>query len=657
MPARPQRCRIPGALQLLLVGPDAAFPLSPPPEKIAPVADREGLQQRPSSRSLVLAVMALLTLVVAIYEPVRTYDFVPYDDNVEVFDNDVVLQGLTRTSWKEAWVGDLLESSAIANYWKPLSTLSHAAVVEFFGLDAGAHHVVNVVLHTLNVLLLFALMLRLFGRLRGRGALGASLFVAALFAVHPVHLESVAWVAERSDVLGGLFWMLAMHAWVSYFRRPAAHRYVLAVLVYALGLCAKPTLVTFPMLLILLQVWPLGRLRHGRRRPGQVGTGRALVEILLPLALAGAAALITYFAHARIDSTVSWEAAPLSARLQMMLIGYANYLRLLIWPDCLPVLFPLRAGSTWSSVAGEAALLLALSTLVLVQARRWPCLLVGWLWFLGVIFPVSGISQAGSHAYASRFLYLSAIGIYMAVARAGTLLAERKRILRPTVAAAIVVVITLATASRVQVRHWRNGETLFSHAIECTVDNPVMHVQLALVHEMEGRLAQSRAGFEQALRMRPGLVSAQLGLVTVSLKEGDVDRAEREVAVAMQLAPDDTGVLFKLGLIALHRERMRDAIQIFESILEQNPLDREVRINLASTLAMEGRPEQAGDHYRFLLQRYPDDSRVLTGYGGYLASQGHMQEALEVLERALAVEPGNGKALLMAARARAELGR
>ncbi len=439
------------------------------------------------------AALALLTL--AAYLPMLHNGFVNLDDGFYVTGNPHVREGITRAS--VAWA----LTANVANNWHPLTLLSHQLDVHLFGLDPAGHHATSLLLHLANTLLLFAV-------LRGMtGALWRSAAVAALFAVHPAHVESVAWVAERKDVLSALFWILAMAAWTGYARRPSLSRYLLAALMMILGLMAKPMVVTLPFALLLLDVWPLERLGLGWKR--------LIAEKLPLLALSAAASLVTL--RYQRTSLAPLDLVPWSLRLANAAVSYAAYLGKLLLPRNLAVFYPIPLSIPPWEVAGAAALLAALTALAVWKARQAPWLLAGWLWFLGTLVPVIGLVQVGRQGMADRYTYIPSIGLFVTIVWGiawgiAALARERRMIL---VTAAVAAILALAMGTWIQVGYWRDSVALYRHTLAVTRGNYVAHLGLAkalvVKRDWEGAAEQYRA----ALALRPGLTEARAGLEAV----------------------------------------------------------------------------------------------------------------------------------------------
>ncbi|HEV8583045.1 MAG TPA: glycosyltransferase family 39 protein [Thermoanaerobaculia bacterium] len=444
---------------------------------------------------LLAAALALLTAVA--FLPVLENGFVNLDDGLYVTRNFWVRKGFTLGGLAWLWTAN------VANNWHPLTVLSHMLDCQLFGVTPAGHHLTSLLLHLANVLLLFEVLRRM------TGAVWRSASASALFAVHPMHVESVAWVAERKDVLSALFWIAAMGAYQRYAVRPSLGRYLLVALAMALGLLAKPMVVTLPLVLLLLDVWPLGRLRF---EPGWGGRLARLAAEKLPLlALSAAASFVTL--RFQTTSLVDLEIVPWKLRLANAAVSYAAYLGKLLLPRNLAVFYPLPlAIPAWKALAA-AALLAALTALAVRRARQAPWLLVGWLWFLGTLVPVIGLVQVGRQAMADRYTYLPSIGIFLAACWGLPELARDRAGRRAALAAAsILAILALTAVTRAQVRHWSDSVDLFEHALAVTQDNYVAHIGLAKALATRRDWSGAAVHFRAALTLRPGLREVRLGL-------------------------------------------------------------------------------------------------------------------------------------------------
>ena len=464
--------------------------------------------------------LLLIVLTVALYYPVRTHPFVNYDDTVYVTDNVHVKDGLTWDTVTWAFVTD------DAGNWHPLTWLSHALDVQMYDLTPGGHHQTSMLLHALNAALLFWVLLR------ATGYAGRSFMVAAWFAVHPVNVESVVWIAERKTVLSMTFFLLALGAWRWYAAKPHVLRYAVVALLFALGLMAKPQIITFPFVLLLWDYWPLGRFAlrsspfalrqnsatelsgekrtaHSEQRPPgtqlpQKSFRALLLEKLPLLAIAAASAAITMQAQRASGAVLSLGATPLSIRLSNGLVSYVKYLLNAFWPTGLAPMYPHPGDSLRAWQVYGALLILLTITLSVVERRGRPYLLVGWLWFLGTLVPMIGLVQVGRQAMADRYAYLPLIGIFIMVGWGAAEWAADKHLpaaLLPV--ASIVVVLALSIAARRQIGYWADNVVLWTHTIQVTPPNYVAQDNLGGALLAHKRLDDAIAHFREAAAIHP----------------------------------------------------------------------------------------------------------------------------------------------------------
>ncbi len=558
-----------------------------------------------------LAAAAVAAVTWAAYAQVVGFDFVGFDDDDYVRANHAVLGGLSAEGLRWAW------TSGEASNWHPLTWLSHMADVELFGLDAGAHHRTNLVLHVLNALLLL-------GAVRAAtGSLAAATGTAALFALHPLHVESVAWVAERKDVLSTGFGFGAVWAYAAWARRGGAPRYALVAFLLAASLCAKATFVTLPFALLLLDAWPLGRLRGGPAPAagapacGARSAGRLVLEKLPLLALSVAAAVVTFLVQDAGGATSTGLVLPLGARLENAVVAWALYLAKTVAPVGLAMFYPhpsLNGGPGWggAAVAGAAALLLALTAGAWVQRRRRPWLLVGWLWYLGTLVPMLGVVQVGAQSMADRYTYVPLVGVFLALAWSLVELGRARPRLRPALAAVAVLVLgACAVRTRAQAATWRDGEALARHALAVTDGNWNAHTLLADV-----------------LRER-----------------GETEAAVEQYRRALEAGPETSVALNNLGLCRFEQGRVPEALELYRRALAIDPGYVQAHSNRGRALSASGRLEAAIAAYREALRLDPAFLDAHNNLGADLARAGRLDEALPHLEAVLRLNPTARQAL------------
>lgn len=539
--------------------------------------------------------LALIAINVVVYAPVRGYDFVTFDDPQYITGNPYIAGGLT---WQGVWWA---LTTGYTSYWHPLTWLSHMLDIQLFGLNAGGHHVVSVLIHIATTLVLFGVLHRM------TGARGRSAFVAALFAVHPLHVESVAWVAERKDVLSGLFWMLTLWAYVSYVHQPAplptSHsplpaprlsRYLITLLLFALGLMAKPMLVTLPFVLLLLDFWPLRR------------TPLPLLREKLPFfALAAASSIVTFLVQRNVGAVAELQTLPLQSRVANALVSYVAYIGDMLWPTRLAALYPYLPLPVWK-VAGASVALIAISILVFRAARRYPYLPVGWLWYLGTLVPVIGLIQVGGQSRADRFTYIPLIGLFIIVAWGIPELFARwqyRNIALP--AAAGLVLLACAITARNQAAYWGNSVTLWEHTLEIAPLNYLAHNNLGVMLRDQGRPAEAIAHFTESLRIRPNSAEAHNNLGAALAEGARVDEAIPQYIEALRLRPEFADAHNNLGVALAEQGKTGEAIREFQESLRINPDQANTQSNLAVMLQNQGRTVEAVQHFEAALKLNP----------------------------------------------------
>ncbi len=541
-----------------------------------------------------LLVCALLFgLCAAVYAPLAHNGFVAYDDDGYVLANETVRRGLSLDGLRWALV------SAHSSNWHPLTWLSHMLDVELFGLDAGAHHLVSLAWHAANAVLLF-LALDALGL-----ALGQAAFVAAAFAVHPLRVESVAWVAERKDLLAGAGWMLALLAWARFARTRRGRDLGLVALALGLSLCAKPMAVSLPLVLLLLDRWPLARAEPWAAR----------VREKLPLALLCALACgLALWAQGSSGALRSFEALPLAARVSNACTAALTYAAQTVWPHDLAVLHPhaalLPGYRPFDAAFWASALVLAALSLVAWRARaRAGWLFTGWLWFLLALLPVIGLVQVGDQAWAERYAYLPTIGLLLAGAGGATALA-RALVPAPArtpllAALAGAFLVPWALAARAQTAVWRSTQTLFERALAVTRDNATAHLNLGLALVADGRLDEGLAHYEAALAIRPADRLALYDAALVHLRQGAPPRALARLDAALAADPAFAPAHALRGVVLGRMGRLAEARASFEQALALAPDDAAAEANLGALLVALGEARAACAHLRRALARDP----------------------------------------------------
>jgi len=495
-------------------------------------------------RRVLLIGVALLLLVFAVFLPTAWNNFINFDDDYYVTQNAVVQKGLTAGSI--SWA---LTTTAYF-YWHPVTWLSHMLDCELYGLKPAGHHLTNVLIHAATTLLVFICFLYM------TGALWRSAAVAALFALHPLHVESVAWVAERKDVLAGFFWFAAVLAYAWYARRPAWNRYLPVAACFALGLMSKPVTVTLPFALLLLDYWPLNR--FSKAKPA-----RLLLEKVPLVALSAASSIVTYTGQKQMGAMERLAHVSFAVRIENAIVSYAAYLGKIFWPHPLALIYPYRTQIPPLAVTASALLLAAITAAVVILRARTPYLLSGWLWFAGVLVPMIGLVQVGSQSMADRFTYIPAVGVFvMLVWAAG-------QWLKPRAAAVVaaVAIVAFAVAASAQVRYWYDSVTLLHHTVAVTRDNSVAMHNLAFALAAEGRLAEAVPYYRESLRLEPRNPRGyyNLGLALAGLQKQD--EAAACFQAAARLYPAYAEAHYSLGATLLLMNRLAPAREELEAAL------------------------------------------------------------------------------------------
>jgi Flp pilus assembly protein TadD len=571
-------------------------------------------------RLQLLVCLFLIVPTVAVYWQIRSHDFLNYDDDSYVTENRHVQGGLT---WKGiTWAF----TTTHASNWHPLTWLSHMLDCQLYGLNPKGHHLTNLLLHIANTLLLFLVLKRM------TGALWRSAFVAGLFALHPLHVESVAWVAERKDVLSTFFWMTTMWAYVRYVECPRLGRYLLVLLLFSLGLMAKPMLITLPFVLLLIDYWPLSRFQFGH------GEAQRPKSVILSHPMSP-------FLHLVREKIPLLDVLPLQVRLANALVAYMSYIGKMIWPVHLAVFYPHPGMPPLWQAAGAGLLLLCVSVVVIRAARRSGYLAVGWLWYLGTLVPVLGLVQVGSQAMADRYTYVPLIGLFIVVAWGVADLAARWRYRRLVLAtSAGVVLLALTACTWLQVGHWRHGISLFEHTLDVTANNYLAHLNLGVVLGKQGSLKEATEHFSRGLKIKPNMGALHTNMGLALYKQGRLEEAIDYLSRALQIKPHSAEAHNNIGLALAKQGRLDEAINHFSRALQIKPDDSEARYNLGLALGQQGKPEQALSHYSKTLQMEPDNVEAHYNIGLALARLGRLKEAIEHFSEVLQMEPDNAEA-------------
>ena len=644
--------------------------------------------------------LSLAVSVLVVFWPVRNYEFVNYDDQNYITENENVRAGLSFRTIRWAFT-----SGCVSN-WHPLTWLSHMLDCQLFDLKAGGHHLTNVFFHIANVLLLFAVFRRM------TGALWPSAFVAAVFGLHPLHVESVAWVAERKDVLSTFFWMLTMWAYVRYAECPGVVRYIPIVVFFLPGLMAKPMLVTLPFVLFLLDYWPLKRMTFGRWAGGgdspdhngcdsvrQKSILNLVVEKIPLLAFSAVSCIVTFLVQRSGGAVLGMETFGIRGRLNNAIVSYVGYIGKMLLPSRLAVFYPHPGGRlSVTSVVICGLFLVVVSVYFIYLARKHRFLAVGWLWYIGTLVPVIGLVQVGGHAMADRYTYIPLIGLFIIIAWGFRELVGKWKYRKMIVSTlAVAVILVLSVCSRLQLRHWRSSITLCQHAIDVTENNflaygglgvefcrqgdldkgieyltlslqimpnnNIAHYNMGIALAKKGRFEEAIAHYQEALRLksddqmaRQELAKAienqqktkqaleHYGRAKELLDEGRIDEAVEQYRLSLEFRPDNASALCDLGFALAGQDKFDEAIEYYKKAIEIKPDFVVAHGRLGLALAGQGKIDEAIEQFRIVLSERSDDVEMRCNVGILLERQGKIAEAIRQYRQALQIDPAHAQA-------------
>jgi protein O-mannosyl-transferase len=598
------------------------------------------------SRTNQAIAISLAMITLAAYAQVAGHQFISLDDDAYIFENAVVQRGLSTAGI--VWAFTTFHS---AN-WHPLTWIAHMIDVELFGLWAGGHLLVNSLIHAANAVLVFRLLSRT------TSAIWCSAMVAALFALHPLHVESVAWAAERKDTLSTFFGLLSLHAYVAYAAAPNVRSYLPVAAWLALGLMAKPMLVTWPFIMLLMDYWPLRRIATSDK-VGGVSTQRLrLIAEKLPLLLmVAASAVVTFVAQSQGGAVRAVSDASIGFRTSNAAIAYAKYLLLTFWPHDLAVYYPFSGGGVpLLQVASAVVLLVAISVFCFLNRNKHPYLLVGWLWFIGTLVPVIGIVQVGAQAMADRYHYVPSIGLFTALVFGTAAAAQTWRwpgYLRGGIAATSLLLLLPLTL--MQIHRWRDSFTLFEHTLRVTPPNLLIEYNYAVVLARSGRLDEAANHFARALEIQPTYYNALVNLGLTRARQGRVAEAVPYFERAIAADPKSPKAYVHLGMAFTHLNRERDAIAALQQAVAIAPADAGARANLGLALVRSGDASEGIKHLQEATRLDPTNPETRTNLGIALLANGRPEESVGEFELALRLNPQLEAAAQNLRRARQEL--
>ena len=585
-------------------------------------------------KTLVLMIYFILTVsTLLVFWQVRNFDFIGYDDNNYVYENPHVLNGLTFDNIIWAF------TTGHAANWHPLTWLSLMLDRQLFGPGPAGFHLTNLFFHIANTLLLFLVLKQM------TNEIWQSAFVAALFALHPMHVESVAWVAERKDVLSTFFWLLTMWAYLRYVKQPNIWRYLLVLLFFVMGIMAKPMLVTLPFVLLLLDYWPLGRISRFNRQIFYrlvLSAGHLMVEKIPFFVLSAISSVITFLVQRNAGAVTDIDILSLNNRIANALLSYAEYMGKMLWPINLAVFYPFNAAASSPSCrpAACALLLLGISVFVIYLGRNQRYLFLGWFWFVGTLTPVIGIIQVGQQAYADRYTYIPYIGLFIMLAWGLTQLLSKLIYRKIVLGVSMVIILTpLGICAHRQTSYWKNDITLFSHANQVTQNNYIAYNDIGNAYVKLGRNIEAVDAYKQAIIFNPNyaIMHYNLGLSYSNL--GRNTEAIEAYKLAIRVKPDYTQAYYNLGVAYAGLGRSTEAIDAFKQVIRIKPDYARAYYNLGVAYAGLGRSTDAIDAFKQVIRIKPDYAMAYNNLGVVYGKLGRLPEAIEAFKQAIKLKP------------------
>ena len=619
-----------------------------PETKSNPAPPNPSVQVMARSRFPVWLMAALLALVtMALYWPAMRCDFVNLDDSDYVTVNPHVQGGLNWAGVKWAF-----GNTEQATYWAPMMWLSHMLACQLFGLNPWGHHLINVLLHAINTVLVFLLFRQM------TGATWRSLVLAALFGWHPLRVESVAWVTERKDVLSGFFGLLALLAYVRYVKKSEVQSpqskvyYGMALIFFALGLMSKPMLVTWPFVMLLLDYWPLQRVSSFKfsdsspdPTPSLHRSTTPLLRLLLEklpfFGLAAAASVVTYVVQQHGDDMEMVQNPPLGARSGNALISYCRYLGKLFWPTDLAVFYPHPGYWPMEQVVLAGGLILGITVLFIVMRGRYPFMLMGWLWYCGTLVPVIGLVQAaGNVAMADRFTYFPSLGVLVIVTWGAYALTRgwRYQVLTLSLASGAAIVLCLGL-TRQQLGYWRDSEALYQHALEVTENNCLAHNNLGIALVEKGQIDEAIRQYRVAIRLNPNFAYAHSNLGNALYWKGQTDEAIRQFQEAIRLNPDYAATHNNLGSILVAKGQINEAISQFQEAIRLKSDYVDAHYNLGIALGMNGQINEAIRQFQEAIRLKSNYAQAHYSLGAAFLNEGQTDEAVRQFREAIRLKP------------------
>ncbi len=588
--------------------------------------------------------VGIIAAALVAYEPIRHNSFVTYDDASYIINNPQVTSGITLKSLGEAF------TKPHFFMWHPLTTISHMLDYQLFGLNPAGHHFTSLLLHILNALLLFWILNSL------TGTIWLSAFIAGVFALHPVQVESVAWAAERKTVLSGLFWLLTTAAYIRYAKQPGFGRYLVVLLVFGLCIMTKPVVVTLPFALLLLDYWPLERiggpgfaegLRRGKQRAEgasqKVSAIRLIIDKIPLLGMSAFLSVMTFVAQKQGGVVPTLERMPLDYRVANMFLSYIRYIGKLIWPSGLAVCYPhphMTVSNYWVLICAVLFILLSIFSIYICRRKKYAA--VGWLWYVGTLVPVIGLVQSGAQAMANRYMYIPMLGLLIIVGWAVKDYIEKQP--RAKIAAIILgaaVLSSLLVLTRTQVRHWQNSLTLFGYTLNVTGDNPVAENSYGCALFEENRLKEAEQHLSKAVRLAPAFVTAITNLAKVYMEQGRYNEAVASLYEVIKHNEATADTYYNMATVLGIQKKYDEAIKYFKKALELNPNDPDTHKRMGIVLLVAGKNNEAIAYLNESLRISGSQVEVYTNLGTAYSQLGQYETAIQNWARALELQPNS----------------
>ena len=578
----------------------------------------------------ILIYFFLVTITASVYWQVQHHDFVIFDDNEYITENPRIHDGLNTDSIIWAF------TSFHSNNWHPLTWISHMLDVKYFGMNAGRHHLMNLFFHVANTLLIFLIFRKM------TGSLWESAFVAALFAIHPMHVESVAWASERKDVLSTFFWMLTILSYIWYIQNITIKRYLPVFLFCLCGLLSKPMVVTLPFVLLLLDYWPLNRIQFNiAENNSQKIIFKNLIFEKIPLiALATVSSLITFFAQKAGGVVKSFDAFSITSRVSNAIISYVKYIFKMFYPIDLAFLYPHPGTYPIWEITGASLLLIIATILALKYTKKYPYVIVGWLWYIGTMVPVIGLVQVGRQSMADRYTYVPFIGLFIILSWGASDLFKKLKYRQIGIAVtAMSSLLFLSIITWNQIEKWKTSAAMLQHAIKVTSDNYIAHDLLGVDLYRKGQIDESIKEFKKAIQIKPEYKFSHFNMGVALFKKGKIETAIKEFEKAIIIQPAYFDAHINLGIALFQKGQINKAIDHYLQASKIKPDHMITHLNLGIILAQQGRTDEAIKHLLHAIRINPGFAEAYYRLGNILSRENRIESAKKYYLKALAINP------------------